>query len=555
MPEQIQTFLREHPVGLLFLVIGLGYLLGRIRIRSFDLGSVTGVLFIGLVFGHFGYEMSPTVQTLGFVCFIFSVGVQAGPRFFSVLKTDGLRYMTLAIVVGGSGFVLALTLSKLLDLDHGASAGILAGGLTTTPTLAAAQEAVLSGQVPVPEGVSPEQVVTNITTSYAITYIFGLIGLILIIRLLPKVLGLDLKAEAAEIAREQSGGLDDATRELPDIVSRAVRITSPEVTGVPIAELYDRYPGLGSVVRLRRQGEELEVEPDVELELDDELVVVGQLDHVISISGFWQELSDRTLTAGAIESARIIVLRSRIKHTMLSPRGIVDRYGCFIAQVHRLGVSLAPEEIGTLESGDVVHVTGPDAAIDRLGADLGHIERSVDETDLVTFGLGIAVGTLIGGLSVTVGGISIGLGSAGGLLAAGLTIGFLRAIRPTFGRVPGAARWVFMELGLLMFMAGVGLRAGSGVVETVTSAGPSLFLAGALITVVPVFIGFAFGRVVLGMKPVLLLGGITGSMTSGAALGIINREADSSVPSLGYTGAYAFANILLTIAGSLILLF
>jgi putative transport protein len=164
------------------------------------------------------------------------------------------------------------------------------------------------------------------------------------------------------------------------------------------------------------------------------------------------------------------------------------------------------------------------------------------------------VGTFIGGIAISVGGISVGFGSAGGLLAAGLTIGYLRAIRPTFGRVPSAARWIFMELGLLIFMAGVGLKAGSGILDTLATSGPALVAAGALVTSVPVLAGYAFGRWVLRINPVLLLGAITGSMTSGAALSIVNREAGNSLPALGYTGAYAFANVLLTVAGSVILL-
>ncbi|WP_085756779.1 hypothetical protein [Oceanicoccus sagamiensis] len=134
-------------------------------------------------------------------------------------------------------------------------------------------------------------------------------------------------------------------------------------------------------------------------------------------------------------------------------------------------------------------------------------------------------------------------------------IGYLRNIYPTFGRMPEAARWILMEFGLLIFMAGVGLRAGGGIVDTLQNAGPSLLLAGITVTCIPVFVGYFFGRVVLGINPVLLLGGITGSMTSGASLSVVTKAADSSVPSLGYTGAYAFSNVLLTIAGSIILLF
>jgi putative transport protein len=158
-------------------------------------------------------------------------------------------------------------------------------------------------------------------------------------------------------------------------------------------------------------------------------------------------------------------------------------------------------------------------------------------------------------LAVKVGQLSIGLGSAGGLLASGLIIGYLRSIKPTFGRLPEAARWILMDFGLLLFMAGVGLRAGGDILETFAVAGPLLVLAGVAVTLTPIFVGYIFGRKVLKIHPVLLFGGITGSMTSGAALSVVTKAAKSSMPSLGYTGAYAFANVLLTIIGSIILLF
>jgi len=199
-------------------------------------------------------------------------------------------------------------------------------------------------------------------------------------------------------------------------------------------------------------------------------------------------------------------------------------------------------------------LTGPRATLDRVGEAAGHIEREVVETDLLTFAFGIAIGMIVGTLSVKIAGISVGLGSAGGLLASGLTIGFLRSIHPTFGRMPEAARWVFMEMGLLFFMATIGLRAGRGIVEALLTSGPVLFLSGILVTTLPVVAGYLVGRYILRINLVLLLGAITGSMTSGACLSIVNQEAKSSIPALGYTGAYAFANVLLTIGGSIILL-
>ena len=549
-------FLQGNSVGLLFAVLGLGYLVGKTKIKGFELGSVTGVLFVGLVFGHFGYTLNPMVQSLGFVLFIFSVGLQAGPSFFSVLRQDGAKYFALAVVIAVTGFSLALGFSKLMGLEPGASAGLLAGGLTSSPTLAAAQEAIRSGDVVAPGGLTAEVVMTNVTTAYAVTYIFGLVGLILIIRFLPRWTGVDLVAEAARLESTRIGGVEDRVHGIQDLSVRAYRVTNPKLVGRRIGDIRDAFPGRISVEKLRRGGEFIPAPPDLCLELDDEVCLVGFLEEFIERAGnIGPELSDPELLDATLESCRIVPLRSKLKKISTSLGAITERTGCFVSKIQRYGVDISLEGDVQVQAGDVVHVTGPANRVHEIGEKVGHIERSTSETDLVTFAIGIAAGLLIGSLSVSIFGISVGLGTAGGLLVSGLVIGYLRALHPTFGRVPEAARWVFMELGLTIFMAGVGLRAGSGILDTLAKTGPSLFLAGIVVTSVPVAIGYLFGRKVLSLNPVYLLGAITGSMTSGASLSIVTGEARSSLPALGYTGAYAFANILLTVAGSVILLF
>ncbi len=550
-----EEFLRGNPVGMLFLVLGFGYLVGKTKIRGFEAGSVSGVLFVGLILGHFGFESDPTVQTIGFTLFIFSVGLQAGPSFFSVIRQDGLKYLSLAIVIASTAFVLAAGLSKALELEPGAAAGLLAGGLTSSPTLAAAQEAVRAGQVPVTSGYTSDQIMTNVTTAYAITYIFGLVGLILIIRFLPRMLGLDLPSEAAKLEASRRGGVEDRVYALNDVVVRAYRVTNEKLVGVRLDQVYATLPGRVSIERIRRGSELIPVMPETELELGDEICIVGFLDEFVARAGnIGPELSDAELLDVHIESCRVVVLRTKVKEFTTSLAEVTAENGCFISRIQRLGVDIPLQGDVDVQAGDVVHVTGPATRVEEVGRLVGHIERATEQTDLVTFTLGITVGLLVGTWTVKVAGISIGLGSAGGLLAAGLVIGYLRALHPTFGRVPGAARWIFMEAGLMTFMAGVGLRAGSGILETFAQSGPSLVLAGMTVTSIPVTVGYLFGRKVLGLNPVLLLGAITGSMTSGASLSIVNAEARSEVPSLGYTGAYAFANVLLTVAGSVILL-
>jgi putative transport protein len=556
MLDYLGDFLRGNPVALLFAVLGLGYLVGKTNIRGFELGSISGVLFVGLVFGHYGFELNVTVQSVGFVLFIFSVGLQAGPSFFSVLRQDGAKYFALAVVIALSGFLIALGLSKLLGLEPGAAAGLLSGGLTSSPTLAAAQEAIRAGDVPVPEGFTADELMVNVSTAYAITYIFGLVGLIMIIRFLPRALGVDLAAEAARLESERSGGVEDRADVLHDIQVRAFRLTNPELVGKSVGLVNDVLPGRMSVEKLRRGAELLPVAPDLRVELQDEICLVGFLEEFVDRAGtIGPELSDPELVDTQLESVRVVPLRSKIKKVSTTLGRITANRGCFVSRIQRLGVDIPLQGDIEIQAGDVLHVTGPAARIREAGEAVGHIERTTEETDLVTFAIGIAVGLVVGSLSVTVAGISVGLGTAGGLLAAGLVIGYLRALHPTFGRVPGAARWIFMELGLTAFMAGVGLRAGSGIIETLADTGLSLFAAGVAVTAVPVAVGYLFGRKVLSLNPVFLLGAITGSMTSGASLSIVTGEAKSSLPALGYTGAYAFANVLLTVAGSIILFF
>jgi len=557
MLSSILHLLQKQPVLTLFLILGIGYLIGGFKIRGFSLGSVAGVLFAGLFFGHFGFKMSPGAQSVGFALFIFSVGYQAGPRFFDVLMEDGLKYFLLALFIACTGLGLSVLAAKIMTLPPGTAAGILAGGLTSSPTLAAAQEAIRSGNMSPPAGVSPDTVIGNITTGYAITYIFGLAGLIAIIKLMPGLLGIDLAAEARRIEGEtSSSGSATSSGPTPAIEIRIYRVDNEAFTQIPVSELKKRYWDGFSVVRVEREDEPCTLSPDDHLQLGDIVTILGKLDYFTDeIKALGEEITAQRCTRELSDTAQVIVTHKDTVGKTLGELDLARNFGVLLTEIRRMRIPLNPTPELTLKKGDILTVTGPADHIDLLGEKLGVIERDIAETDMLTFALGIAAGSLLGLLSVKIGGISIGLGSAGGLLTSGLVIGFLRSVRPTFGRLPDAARWIFMEFGLLIFMAGVGLRAGGDIVETFLQAGPKLMLAGIIVTVTPVALGYLFGRKILKIPAVLLLGAITGSMTSGASLSVVTAEAKSPVPALGYTGAYAFANVLLTIAGSIILFF
>ena len=547
----ILPFLHEHLDISFFLALGLGYLIGKIRFGPISLGSVAGVLFAGLIFGYFGFKISSSAQMVGFSLFIFSVGYQAGPGFVAVLKQDGLKYFVLAVVVATTGFLVAAAWAYFLTLPPGMSAGLLSGGLTSSPTLAAAQDAVQSGSVVMKEGWTREQLINNMSMGYAVTYIFGLVGLIMVIQYLPKLLGIDLPEEAKKFSFSDKGDVS-----LPDnVVLRSYRITDPKIGSMDFEELKEKYWDKRSVVKVKRENAFFPVDEEG-LKAGDIIEVLGPRKYFAEkISKIAEEIVPEWTSEDVQDSAQIIVENNDIIGHTLQELAIHRRFGLMLMEIRRKGKHIEYDENTVLEKNDVLTVLGTPHQIEAMGKYMGKVERAGVETDMVTLSFGIVVGLLIGTLSVTVGGLSVGLGSAGGLLVSGLFIGFRRSIKPTFGQLPEATRWFLMEFGLLLFMAGVGMRAGSGILDTLQQNGMTLVIAGICVTVIPIFVGYFIGRKFLNISPALIFGAITGAMTSGAALSVVIKEAKSPVPALGYTGTYAFANVLLVIAGSLIMIF
>jgi len=291
---RILEVLRVQPVMTLFLILGVGYLIGSIRIGSFSLGPVAGVLFAGLFLGHFDFRMNAGVQSVGFALFIFSVGYQAGPRFFDVLRKDGLKYFLLAVVIAGTGFFIAVIAAKLLSLEPGTSAGLLAGGLTSSPTLAAAQDALRTGQVTPPEGVTADEMIGNVATGYAITYIFGLAGLIAVIKLLPPMLGIDLAKQAKELEIKDNAR---AGSKPINVSARIYRVSNEEITKIPAKQLQEEYWDKTSIVKILRDGQIIRLKSEEYLQIGDELRILAPVEYFTgTISKFGEEITPEVST-------------------------------------------------------------------------------------------------------------------------------------------------------------------------------------------------------------------------------------------------------------------
>ena len=554
MEIDVYALLKDNGLMLLFLVIGMGYLLGNLKFGEISVGPTIGVLLAALVFGHYGLAVSPAVGTFGFALFIFSVGLQAGPSFFSAFREDGPKYIALAAIVAITGFTISRIAAKLLQFEPGFAAGMLAGGLTSTPTLVGAQDAVNSGLANIPEGMSPEAVLNNIGVGYALTYMVGTIVVILAISYAPKLMKLNLEAMALTYAKEK--GMLAKNRSavttadtLPII--RAYRV-SEEHAGKSIAQRAAELNVPGIALKIKRGNELLDVKPDLVLEQGDVVSIIATLsDHKLAREQAGvEEVLDAELLDYRINAREIVVLDSKLVGKRLSELQLPKTYGCFATDLMRAGVELPITDEVVLLKGDRLHVVGEEARLRDVGEYLGYVEEQVEETDLVTFSFGIVLGALLGLVVIKIAGISIGLGSAGGLLIVGIIIGYLSSINPTFGRVPAPARYLLRELGLMLLMASIGLNAGSGIIEGLMSVGPLIILFAIVIATVPLMIGYMFGRRILKMNPVLLLGSLTGAMTSTPALSIVSKTAKSSVPAIGYAGSYTFANVLLTFGGT-----
>ena len=544
------ALLRDQPALAVFLVIGVGYLIGRLRVAGVQLGTSTGVLLGGLVLGHWGVRGSGGSQSIGFMLFIYCVGLRAGPQFFRAFRESGLRFATLAFVVAAVGALAAVVVDQRLGLPPGYRAGLLAGALTSTPALVAAQDAVGDGLARLPPGYTAEAVAQNLAAAYAITYVFGLFGLLVLVAILPRIMGVDLRAEAQRLARERQAA--DATLaptaygDLP--VLRAYRVTQETLIGTPLGQL----PPAGWLVeRIKREGVLTDATPETRLRPGDLVAVLARrLDHRSAEAELGVECVDPDLLEVPSQTRPILVTGGKNRRETV---GVAADLGCFIVKVTRAGLSLPPTPDLRLAKGDLVLAAGLPRDLDALAARLGRSERPGDEADLVTFAFGIAAGIAIGLVTVRIGGVPVGLGAGGGLLLSGLVVGFLRTLSPTFGQLSVGATTVLMELGLQFFLANVGLEAGGTVVAALASAGPSLAAGALVVMALPVVVGFAVGRLVLGFDPVILLGALTGAMTSTPALDMVNRQTNSPLPTVGYAGTYAFASVLVTIAGALLI--
>jgi putative transport protein len=549
--------LRQNPELAVFLTLALGFLLGRVRLGTFKLGNVVGTLLAGVLIGQLAIKVDPLVKIVFFDLFLFATGYKVGPQFFRGLKKNAMPQVALTVVLCVTSLAVAVMAAKVLGYDCGTAAGLMAGAFTESTIIGTAGDTIARLSLPDPQ---KQRLLNNIPVAYAVSYLVGTSFIVWFLSsLAPRLLGVDLEAESQKLEAQMSVG----PTEQPGSRSgyrewdlRAYRLADV-FANRRIADLEASFgPERVFIERIRRDSKFVDATPDTVLHAGDVVVVVTRR-RVLFSKGFaiGVEVEDRELLDFPVVTADVVVTN----------RAVVDQTLPTLAEQYGRGVALeklirGAEEIPftletTVQRGDLLRIVGATQHVERVGKIFGYIERPSSETDVVFVGLGIFVGGLIGLLSVRVGGLPLSLTASGGSLIMGLVFGWLRSVRPTFGRIPEPALWVFDTVGLAVFIGIVGLDAGPSFVTGLRVTGPSLIFAGLFVAVTPHVVALLFGRYVLNINPVILLGACAGAGTVTAALRAIQDEAGSKLPALGYTVPYAIGNILLTAWGPVIVMF
>ncbi|MEZ6069256.1 MAG: transporter [Pirellulales bacterium] len=507
----------------LFCVVGVGLALGRLSFRGISLGT-SGVVFVAMVAGHFGFEVPDLVGAVGIVLFMYCLGVSAGPNFLRDILRQGRALAVMATLMTVAAAGAAWLVARLGNVPVELTSGLFAGALTSTPALAAASDR-LPGNV-------------DVAVAFGVAYPIGVIGVIVFVHLAPWLFGISL----VDADRRAVGGPSDP------ITRMLVEVVNPVVVGKRIRDI-GAVAHSNCQVSRRLAGSRLEpIPPDFTLQLGDHLLVVGQrsrIGDVVDALGKPAPDADYTLDMER--------QRRGCRHFQTTCRPIARTSTCSrgsastISRITRQDVEFVPSAHEKIHFGDVVTVVGEPSSIEAFTAYAGHHERAVDETDLISLVVGLVGGIVLGRIEFAYGGESISLGLAGGPLLMGLIIGHFGKIGPIVGHIPRAARWLTAEVGLAIFLAHAGSRAGAGVAAVVTQYGAELIFGAAVILIVPLLVGYVVARFVLRIDLLEALGGVCGAMTSTPGLGVVAAQVESTLPVTSYATVYPTAIILVTL--------
>ncbi len=552
-------FFNNVPIAVLFVTVGLGYLIGKLKVGPIQLGGVCGTLIVALLIGQTGCQMRGDLKEVAFALFIFAMGYSGGPQFFANLNRSSLRFVALPLIEAVLVLTIVLTAVRLFGLDAGTAAGLAAGAATESAVVGTAAEALKHLGLPEAE---VQRMEANIATAYTLTYLVGLISIVFFTsQVAPALLRINLR-EASKALEAQLGATpgdnDEASLPtLPRLVGRAHVVK--DVDGKRVADVEAELGGRTVVSRVLRNGEAVDATPDYVLATGDIVVVLGLRRFALragSVIGPEIQLPEAHADDLQLSELQVIVSKKTVNgHTVgeLAKRPNARRArGVFLQSITRSGHVLPLTPATVVQYGDLVTLVGAQPELSQAGAALGSELRRSGVTDLVFLAFGILAGLMVGSLGARLWGIPVSLGSGGGALVSGLVCGWINAKRPSIGHMPAHAVQLLKDLGLAIFVACVGLSAGPDALSLIREHGAVLPLIGLLVSLGPACLSLWVGHKLLKIEGPLLVGAIAGQHVSTPAISAILTASGSSVPLLGYTVTYAIANVLLPVLGPII---
>ncbi|MFW5890507.1 MAG: aspartate:alanine exchanger family transporter [Marinilabiliaceae bacterium] len=510
----------------LFMIICLGFILGSIKIKGISL-DISAIIFVALIFGHFGVTMPPIIGTLGLILFIYTIGIQAGPGFFESFRKQGRDLAILATIVVGSASVLTFAFFWWSGIDMPVAIGLLTGALTSTPGLAAAIDATGSSLVSI---------------GYGIAYPFGVIGVILFVRLYPKIVRANIKKAEEDYERLNEGGF-------PEIKSKIFRVENENVSGKSISELRIRSMTQAVISRIMHEGEAVVPSRDTVLHTGDLIKAVGTDDALNKIRLLiGEETEEQIPLHKSYEVQSILVTNKEAVNQALGTFNLWGNYQATVTRLRRSGIDITPTPSMKLHMGDKLTVASSHESMKQVVRIFGNDDKKLSDTDFFPIAAGIVLGILLGKLSISFGSeMTFNLGLTGGVLAVAMILSRIGRTGPVIWSMSGAATQLLRQVGLMFFLVEVGTKAGAELVDTYAEYGSKLFLIGGVITLVPMLLAVIASRFMKDMNILSLLGGITGSMTSTPGLAAVDPMTDTNAPAIAYATVYPVAMVLLII--------
>lgn len=555
----LETF-RNYPSIPIFLTLGVGFWVGKLKYKTFSLGTVTSVLLVGVLVGQMDIPIPGPVKSVFFLLFLFAIGYSVGPQFFRAMKGSGIKQVIFAVVMCVICFAVTVGVAMCFGYNAGEAAGLFAGAQTISAVIGVGDDTIRTLSA---SQADKQNWMDLIPVCYAVTYIFGTIGSAYTLSIIgPAMLGglKKVKQQTAELEKEMNDSSvtsDPAyINALRPVVFRAYRADSDFfATPRTIDEIEENIVKLGRrifVDRVRQGGKIIDSPAgSTSISKGDEIVLSGRREFVIQDeSWIGPEVADAELLSFAVEKIPVMIANKDISHrTVDDLRRLPAMQGVAIASLSRGGQSIPVLSKTELICGDLVTIAGLKNEVDAAAKAIGYADRPTKSTDMVFVGLGIFIGALIGAITIHLGGIPVSLSTSGGALIAGLVMGWLRSKHPTFGRIPDSSVWLLNNLGLNMFIAVIGITSAPTFVSGIKEAGWMLFVAGIIATSLPLIIGVWMGAKIFKFHPAVNLGCVAGSRVTTASLGAIQDTIGSSIPALGYTITYAIGNTVLILMG------